>query len=303
MDLHNMRLCATISARNDFARQIGMSMSDSAYATDLTDEQWAIIEPLIPPAKPGGRPRTTDVRRVFDACLYVVKTGCQWRSLPRGFPPWRTVYGYFVEWGSANNGGIFRRLHRRCFFQARKQAGRSKYPSVVIIDSQSVKTGKMGGVRGYDGGKHVKGRKRHTAVDTLGLPMAITVTAANVHDLKGGKKSLTRVSKFIGGRALKKIHADGAYAAEAFRDWVRERFDAIVRISKNLAQKFKEFVPVSQRWVVERSFSWWHDYRRLTMDYERLLKTSRNMLRLAAIRLMLNRLAPPPDRPLWTSWA
>jgi putative transposase len=240
------------------------------------------------------------MRRVFDACLYVVKTGCQWRQLPRDFPNWRTCYGYFVEWGSlVNRQGIFRRLHRRLYFQARKAAGRKPYPSVVIVDSQTVRTGKMGGVRGYDGGKHIKGRKRHTAVDTLGLPMAVTITAANVHDLQGGRKSLTRVSSFLGGRKLKKIYADGAYAAESFRLWVKKKFDAIVRISKNLAQKFKAFVPISQRWVIERSFSWRYDYRRLTIDYERTIKSSRSMLRLAAIRLILNRLAP---NELVTDW-
>jgi putative transposase len=114
----------------------------------------------------------------------------------------------------------------------------------------------MGGVRGYDGGKHIKGRKRHTAVDTLGLPMAVTITAANVHDLKRGKKSLIRVSRFIGGRKLKKVYADGTHAAESFRLWVKQKFNAIVQTAKNLAQKFKAFVPVSQRWVIERSFSW-----------------------------------------------
>ena len=268
-------------------------MYDSGYDIDLSNEQWEMVEEFIPPPKPGGRPRTTNMRRVFDACLYVVKTGCQWRQLPKDFPPWRTCYGYFVEWGSlVNKQGIFRRLHRRLYFQARKAAGRKPYPSVVIVDSQTVRTSKMGGIRGYDGGKHIKGRKRHTAVDTLGLPMAVTVTAANVHDLLGGKKSLTRVSSFIGGRKLKKIYADGAYAAELFRTWVKKKFDALVRISKNLAQKFKAFVPVSQRWVIERSFSWWFDYRRLTIDYERTIKSSRSMLRLAAIRLILNRLAP-----------
>jgi putative transposase len=159
-----------------------------------------IIAPLIPPAKPGGRPRTTDVRRVVDACLYIVKTGCQWRQLPKNFPHWRTTYGYFRQWGGNKDGGLIRRLHRHRYLAARRHAGRSKYPSVVIIDSQSVRTGKMGGVRGYDGGKHVKGRKRHTAVDTLGLPVAVSITAANIHDLHGGKQSLLRVSKFIGGR-------------------------------------------------------------------------------------------------------
>jgi putative transposase len=125
---------------------------------------------------------------------------------------------------------------------------------VASTHPSSVRTGKMGGVRGYDGGKHVKGRKRHTAVDTLGLPVAVSITAANIHDLHGGKQSLLRVSKFIGGRTLKKVYAE-AYRAARFRHWIRETFDAVLRTAKNAAQKLKKFVPISQRWVVERFYT------------------------------------------------
>jgi putative transposase len=262
------------------------------YETDLSDQQWALIERLIPLAKIGGRPRKTDVRRVVDSLLYLLKTGCHWRLLPADFPHWRTVYEYFKNW---RDDGTLRQIQKSLYFAARKKAGRSKYPSVVIVDSQSVKTSKMGGERGFDGGKWVKGRKRHLVVDSLGLPLTFSVTAANVHDLSGGRYALNRASKFLGGRSLKKIYADGAYAAQSFRDWVEQKFDAVVRISKNLAQRFKEFIPVSQRWVIERTFAWWYDYRRLTIDYERLTLSSRAMLRLAAINIMLNRLAPRPE--------
>lgn len=268
----------------------------TAYVTDTTDEQWLLIARLIPRPKAGGRPRTTNERRVVDAVLYLLKTGCQWRQLPNDFPPWRTVYGYFDEWGRT---GIIKKIQRALYFMVRKAAGRSRLPSIVVIDSQSVKTGKMGGERGYDGGKRVKGRKRHFAVDSLGMPLAVSVTAANVHDLRGAKRLLPQVRKFLLRPSFKKVYADGGYLARSFKEWVKEKYNAGVYIAKNLAQKFKRFIPVSQRWVVERTFSWVYDFRRLTIDYERTIHHSRFMLRMAAISLMLNRLAPNELAPDW----
>jgi putative transposase len=260
-----------------------------AYPTDLTDAQWKLVEPLIPIAKFGGRPRTTDMRRTVDGLMYLIKTGCHWRMLPEEFQPWQNVYRYFAAWGA---NGILRHLQARLVANVRQTEGRSKHPSIVVVDSQSVKTSKMGGLRGYDGGKRVKGRKRHIAVDSLGLLLAVSVTPANVHDLRGGKRVLGHVAKLIKGRPLRTVYADGGYNGEPFRTWVRDTFSAKVEIAANLALKFKEFVPVSQRWVVERTFAWLSDYRRLTIDYERTLQHSRFMIRLAAIRLMLCRLRP-----------
>ena len=262
------------------------------YETDLTDAQWAIFEPLVPPAKTGGRRRTTSMRRVIDAVFYLLKTGCHWRMLPSDFPPWRTVYEYFAKWAQKP---ILRRIQRILYFKVRASVGRQPMPTVAIIDSQTVPTGKMGGVRGYDGGKKKKGRKRHVVVDVLGLMIGARVTAANVHDTKGGERALRNVTKFLRLPDLKKIYADKGYQGENFAKFVDDEFDgAVVQIGNTATNPKDGFVPDKQRWVVERTFAWIFDNRRLTIDYERRIVHSQGMLRLAAIRTMIRRLAPNP---------
>lgn len=259
------------------------------YSTDLSDRQWALIEPLLPKAKPGGRPRKVDIRRVVDAILYLVKNGCLWANLPSDFPPPGTVYWYFKNWRA---DGTIKRIHQALVKKVRRKEGKKTYPTIAILDSQSVKTGKMANSeKGYDGGKHVKGRKRHIAVDILGLPIAISVTSANTHDKVGGKRVIERVKKWLGKRDLKKIYADGGYMGAPFKKLVKQTLNATIRISKGIGKKVKGFIPIAKRWVVERTFAWLGDYRRLDKDQERLTRNSVAMIRWAMVNLMLNRLA------------
>ena len=158
-------------------------MSTRFYDTDLTDAAWAWIAPVLPAARPGGRPRTTNLRAVLNAICYLLRTGCQWRLLPREFPPCGTVYHYFQVW---QNSGVSVHLHRVLYEQARRVAGRAACPSVVIMDGQSVKTTERGGARGFDAHKRVKGRKRHILVDTLGLLVANRVESADTSDRRAG---------------------------------------------------------------------------------------------------------------------
>lgn len=257
-----------------------------AYPTDLTDAQWDQISLLIPGPKSGGRPRTTCVRRAVDAIFYLVRTGCQWRQLPNDFPPWQSVYRYFAQWQEL---GVITDMQRQLHRIVRLADGRHATPSVVIIDSQSVKTGKAGGLRGFDGGKRVKGRKRHLVVDTMGLMVDVAVSPANVHDTRGATRILGRIAQWTYWTP-EIVYADGGYGGRPFEQWVAENFDGRVEISANLTTTATGFVPAKTRWVVERTFAWFGDYRRLDKDHERLIPHSVAMIRWAMVRLMLNRL-------------
>ncbi|HEY2068490.1 MAG TPA: IS5 family transposase [Rhizomicrobium sp.] len=255
----------------------------------MSDPQWALIAPLLPGAKPGGRPRKADLRRVLDAILYLLKNGCMWANLPHDFPPTGTVYWYFKQW---RDEGVIKRIQQRLVMRIRMKEGKRRFPTIAILDSQSVKTGKtVRAEKGYDGGKHVKGRKRHIAVDVLGLPLALAVTSANTHDKVGGKKVIERVKRWI-PKGVKKVYADGGYMGAPFRKLVKTTLGATLSIKKGIGKKFKGFKPIAKRWVVERTFAWLGDYRRLDKDQERLTRNSLAMIRMALVSMMLRRLFP-----------
>ena len=254
------------------------------YGTDLSDAAWALVAPLLPPALPGGRRRTTDLRAVLDAILYLVRTGCQWRLLPRDFPPWSTVHHYFRAW---RNAGVWVRLHRALYVRARAAAGRAPCPTLVIMDGQSVKTTERGGVRGFDGHKRVKGRKRHILVDTLGLLITSRVGPANVSDRRAGERLLAGLRPLF--PAIRAVMADAGHESREFARELEQTEGWRLVIVKRRERAFRV---VGLTWIVERSFAWLGRSRRLSKDYECRVQTAETMIGIAAIRLMLNRLVP-----------
>lgn len=258
------------------------------YPSDLTDREWKYIKALIPPAKPSGRSRQTDMRLTLNAIFYITRTGCAWRYLPREYPPWQTVYGYFRTWRIA---GIWERIHDRLRDLVREQEGRQKQPTAAILDSQSVKTTDRGGAeRGFDAGKLTNGRKRHILVDTLGLLLLVVVHSAGTQDRDGARAVLAPLAKRFS--KLRKIWADGIYNG-GIAEWVknlRRRNRIELEIVKR-SNKQKGFQVLPRRWVVERTFAWLSFNRRMSKDYEYLPKTSEAFIRIAMIKLMLARLA------------
>ena len=285
-----------------------------AYSSNLTEWQWELIEPLIPPAKPGGRNREVEIWSVLNAIFYVLTQGCTWRNLPGDFPAWPTVYTYFA-WRVTRHARNWRKdgtwvvIHEKLRDWVRSQQERKPDPSEAIIDSQSVKTAAKSAVLGfpqvehlfktamlnhsvgYDAGKKIKGRKRFVTVDTLGLILSVFVTAASQTEREGGKVVLQRLKEK--GTRIARLHTiwvDGGFTGDTFMMWVMDLCNWVVQVVLR-PQEHKGFVLLPKRWVVERTFGWLSWCRRLNRDHEGLPASSETWIYIAMIRIMIRRLA------------
>jgi putative transposase len=245
------------------------------YASDLSDQEWAILEPLIPPAKLGGRPRSVNMRHILNGIFYVLRSGGAWRLLPHDYPAWSTVYDYFRKW---RNADVWEKIVRTLRERLRVQAGRQPTPSAGIIDSQSVKTTERGGPHGYDGGKKINGRKRHLLVDTMGLLLKVVVHGANLQD----RESVNLLLEPAKGQfpRMEKVWVDQGYTGKG-KTWIETHMDWTVE-------------------VVERTIAWIGRSRRMSKDYEYLTSSSEAMVYLTMLRLMLTRLAKQNEKQFVT---
>jgi transposase len=256
-------------------------------ANALTDGEWALIEPFLPRVKATGRPRTTDLRLVIDALLYIAWTGCQWRALPERFPPVSTVQRYFYVW---RDSGLWKTINFHLVAMARVAVGREASPSAGVIDSQSAKTTDVAGSRGYDAGKKVKGRKRHIITDTAGHLVGAIVHTADIQDRDGAVGVIASIQRLYPW--LRYLFADGGYAGEKLTKALADFGTWTMEIIKR-SDTAKGFERLPRRWVVERTLAWLGRCRRLAKDFEATIASAEAWIFIASIRLMLRRFGAP----------
>ena len=251
------------------------------YSTNISDNQWQFIKKTL---NFNERKRKYDLRVIWNAIMYLVKTGCQWRMLPNDFPKWELVYYYYSKWADAED---FDLLLSKLREKVRLKRNQKREPSLGIMDSQSVRWGNNCSLKGFDGNKKVKGIKRHVVVDKNGFLLAIMVTVANIHDSKAVDFLMRTLSYFLS--PVKIILADGGYRGEII-EHVRVKFGYLINVVMRSDERKTDFKPISKRWIIERTFAWFDNDRRLCRNYELLMETSENMVKLSAIKNLLNKI-------------